>query len=357
MSGANSPLATDAPAVLTALLREVGARAALFAELLCGDARQGEVALAQTVQALGDELLHAPVADCRLRFWALLVAAPALREPLRDPGWPAGPLTVLGGLGVGVRAALLLRVVAQLDDATAAAALVVTPAVHRAALRRAVPPTSSGMLDATAWQGLQAACDRRLRAGADPRSGRLDRLFALAAEPGKRAVVHWPGLPAALWTGVALCLLGLVATLFVDRRDWAREPQIKAIALPVAAEPASRFDADTAVLTHRDFDALANPQEQPLAQDLGLYAWYAAQVAPEGGAPLLFPYAAQPGASEPVDAPATALPPILQARLTQLPSGEQHQLLAHEAIWESLTPLQQRSLRQRMSDWDAQPLA
>jgi hypothetical protein len=67
------------------------------------------------------------------------------------------------------------------------------------------------------------------------------------------------------------------------------------MALPAASDPASTFDADTAVLTHPDFDELADAHEQALIENLDFYAWYAARIAgaPEA-APLVFPDAAAP---------------------------------------------------------------
>jgi hypothetical protein len=48
--------------------------------------------------------------------------------------------------------------------------------------------------------------------------------------------------------------------------------------LPPADPPLARFDDDTALLTHRDFDQLAAPPaQQALARELAFYAWYAAQ--------------------------------------------------------------------------------
>jgi hypothetical protein len=57
------------------------------------------------------------------------------------------------------------------------------------------------------------------------------------------------------------------------------EPQIQREPLSPAEPPASRFDAQTAVLTDRDFDMLLAEGDADVARDVGFQSWYAAQLA------------------------------------------------------------------------------
>lgn len=293
MTASNPPQTVGASAALTAVLRETGSRAIVFAELLCGGGQQAEAAMTAAVLALGKDLARAPVANWTQRFWTLLVEAPALRRRQPNPRWPSG-LELLAGMGTGVRAAVLLRAVARLDDAEAAAVLGIPATLYRQALGRALPRDGGGRVDAAAWHGLLSGCERAVRAGPDPRSGRLDRLFALAARPeGTPAGIPTAWMRPVPWLACGACALALAATWIVHRTGTDAEPSAQA--LPAAADPASTFDAGTAVLTHPDFDAIADAREQALVQDLDFYAWYAARIAgaPEG-APLVFPDAGAP---------------------------------------------------------------
>ena len=57
------------------------------------------------------------------------------------------------------------------------------------------------------------------------------------------------------------------------------EPRIQREPLPPASPPASRFDAQTAVLTDRDFEMLLAEGDADLSGDVGFQSWYAAQLA------------------------------------------------------------------------------
>ena len=117
---AASPISTTgAPA---AFVRGVERRAVLLAELQCGDAARGDLAVAATLRAFSRTAAEAPMAEWPLRFWSLLLATPDLRKPGAEGRWPA-PWSSFAGLGNGPRAALLLRLVAGLEMDAAAAAL------------------------------------------------------------------------------------------------------------------------------------------------------------------------------------------------------------------------------------------
>jgi hypothetical protein len=282
----------------------------VFAELMCGDARQADAAMAFAARALGNELVRAPVVDWTQRFWTLLAAAPPLRGQTRGGRWPTN-LQALARLAPGLRAVVLLRILGRLDETAAARVLGIPTARYRRALQRALPRDPQGRVDVAAWQRLAADCRRGLWDGPDPRSGRLDRLFADAARPGAATPSSARGswIAVALWIALLACVLAFGATFVRGPARIEADPHPEATALPAPSDPASTFDADTAVLTHPDFDALVDPGEQALGEHLGFYAWYAAQLAAAPGAdgpPLVFPDAASPAPTSPDPAASSA---------------------------------------------------
>lgn len=305
----STPILAPGPAAaLTAVLRDVGPRAVVLAELLCGSPAAADRAATAAARALGAELAHGPVVDWTHRFWSLLLRAIPARPA---DGASAGPpaLAPVARLGTGSRAVLLLRLVARLDEAPAAAALGLPLDTYRRALRLALPRRVDGTVDLAAWQQLKQACERCVRAGPDPRSGRLDRLFALAADTGQVALrprrsprMPRRPMPALLWLALGACVLGFAATFVLPHpQRLPADAVIHATALPAVSDPAATFDAQTAVLTHPDFDRLAAPADAALADQLDFLAWYADQLARAAGtgAPLLFPDAAAPAGPAP----------------------------------------------------------
>ena len=137
MTASSLPLAADALAALAGFLREIERRAAVFAELACGDATRGDAAVEAAVDAFCRAAARGPLPDWTLYFWSLLLASPQLRNPPRDGQWPE-PFVRLADMGAGIRSALLLRLVAGLDDAQAADALGIAAPTYALALQRAL---------------------------------------------------------------------------------------------------------------------------------------------------------------------------------------------------------------------------
>lgn len=295
------PPAGGAPAALTAFLRGVERRGAVFAELLCGDQMRGDAALAVAMRAFGNAADQAPVADWPRQFWSLLLAVPSLRVAAPAPRLPL-PLEVLAPLGTGPRAALLLRLVAGLRSTEAATVLGIATPTYRLALQRALPRLPDGNPDAAGWQTLAEALQHMLRQLPAERLARLREAAACtprrAVPPSRRVVVaplpFW--MRPALWVALAACAVTFVATFLGPKVSGDGDlPQIHATPLPAAEAPAATFDAETALLTHRDFEQLADAREAALVQELDFYAWYAAQIAIQpGAAPLLLPDAGAP---------------------------------------------------------------
>jgi len=294
--------AAAAPAALSAFLRGAERRAAVFAELQCGDIATAERALAAAMRAFRNHASAVPMVEWPQRFWTLLTATPGLRQPGQEKGWPSG-LESLAGLDPADRRALLLRLAAGLEEEPAAAAAGMDAAGYRAALAAACPRDAQGDPDAAAWRVLAEAVQQQLRNLPPERLARLARLReaaiegtrqALRVEDDSRAPVdppprstqrlrrHWR------WAGMAAAVLAvafaLAATWYWPARSgggdmaspWA-DPQIEVEALPESA-PAARLTEAQALLLHPDLELLLDPEEPALARDVAFLAWYSAAV-------------------------------------------------------------------------------
>jgi len=282
-------------AELAALLRGLERRAAVFAELACGDPSRGDDALAAAMRAFRNACARGSQARAGTLFWSLLVAAPQLRTP-SDSGHWSPSLVGLAALGHGARVAVLLRLVAGLDDDEAAAALRVAPATFAGAVQRAVA-MPAGSPRAAFWEQIARAIEHRIQHVPPERLVRLAAMRERAVDgrtPGGTRIGWRPRWvrPAA---GAVVLLSAVAITGTFLRHDPPADPRIALAPLPTAAPPAETFDAETAVLTHRDFEQLADLRNAALVHDLDFYAWYAAQLAGSRSAtPMLLPDAAKP---------------------------------------------------------------
>lgn len=277
-----------APAALTAFLRGIERRGAVFAELATGSRDAGDAALVASMRAFRVLAAQAPFAEWPRKFWSILLATPRLRAAPPDPGWPPA-FTVLSTLGSGPRVALLLRLVAGLAEADAAAVLGVARPTYRLALQRALPHRADGTPDAAAWQALAEAAQAAIRRLPPERLSEIARQREAAvlghkAPPPVRAGKQAHG-GAGGWriaqAGVAVATaLALAATWWWPEGDHRQPPPGVAVEpLPPAEAPASTYGADARLLTHRDFDLLLADEDTPAALDPGFHAWYAAQLA------------------------------------------------------------------------------
>lgn len=279
----------------TAFLQDIRPRAQVFAQLLCGDRQQADAALRAAVRAFRDNGPPPGVDEAAhhwpLRLWTLLLARPELRRPGRHPCW-APSFAKLERLGLGERAAVLLRLVAGLEDVDAATVLGISPQTLRRAFQRALPRRPDGEPDLETWQAWATAIDA-IRHNAIPRGAP-----APVAVPAARQSDAPRWLRPTLWAALVACAIGLAGTFLLPvGRQGGPGAFVQGTPLPPADAPASTYDADTAVLTHRDFDQLMDAREDALVGDLDFYSWYAAQVASQPGAdggPLLLPDAGMP---------------------------------------------------------------
>lgn len=316
MSASVSPSTSSA---LAAFLRGVERRGAVLAELQCGDANAGDAALTGAMRAFCEAAPAVTMADWPRRFWAILLAQPALRQ--RVPvTMPLEATDRLGEVPTGPRAALLLRLAAGLSETEAAAVLGVGVASYRLALRGALPHHADGRADPQAWQHLRDQVHRRIKTLAPERLARLAqaREAILRGEPAptsKSAPTTAParrrGVLALLWLLLLLCALAFAATWWwpVDGAGPGATRGVRVEALPPAEPPAATLGADAALLAHPDFALLADPATDAEAAELALWAWMVAVDA--GTVPADHPASAEPDVPVPAEAlPEGGLPPL-----------------------------------------------
>ncbi|RYZ74752.1 MAG: hypothetical protein EOP91_01445 [Lysobacteraceae bacterium] len=300
----NLEQAAAAPVALSAFLRGVERRGALFAELQCGDRDAGDTALAAAMRAFRNHAAALPMSEWPRRFWALLVATPQLRQASAVAAWPPSLLAV-AALNPSARQALLLRLAASLSEEEAAAVLDTPVAAYQQALTAACPRDPAGQPDAGAWRALAEAMQQQLR---DLPADRLVRLAGLreAALDGRRlspAANRPASLPTVarqaapssrrwLWITLVVlaCAVALAATWWwphwqADQPQdvGGLEPGVRPLADEVVVvreelagqPPAETFDRVFALLSEPDFELLMQPEEEAIARDADFLAWYA----------------------------------------------------------------------------------
>jgi hypothetical protein len=358
-SGAPRALPTNA---LTAFLHGIESRAWVFALCQGGSPAKADEALAGTEREFIAEAGGHPLAEWPMRFWAALLRQPALVAPL-DPGLE------LSRLEAGPRAALLLRLLANLDVPHAAEALGVSVRAYEAALGQALsaPGTPPDWL-ATLRPQLQALA-RELPAATRAHLDEL-RLEAIAeamayeelgmsppppAPPEPAAATDWHR-PRWPWFGLGLLLLALLATLLFPLSGRLRPGESEN--LPGEVVPPPPGLSDSVVVTHPDYAQLAAPADEAYARDLAFLSWYVANL---GDAP-----ASTTHAPPPVPAPEdfSALSKREQRMLSAaaslwptLPEAERAALLAHAYDWHHKSREERAALRSRLRAWDGQAAA
>jgi len=289
----NDPAA--AHAALTAFLRGVERRGAVFAQWQGGSAEAADAALAATLRGFGGMAAGIAFAEWPRRFWAMLLAAPQLRGATRDAA--AGAPAALVALGAGPRAALLLRLVAGLAEAEAAAVLGISRSSYRLALQRALPHREDGSPDPEAWSALSAAAQQAVRALPGERLARIgmlrDGLRPPPPRPARATLETGPRRAGWLWPATVAVLLLVAAALagtwwgpWLDAPDADATTRIRIEPLPPAASPAARFDAATALASHRDLDLLLAQVAGEFDQDAdpAFEAWLVHALAAEDAA-------------------------------------------------------------------------
>ena len=302
----SSPASSSpAPAALAAFLRGCERRGAVFAELQCGNADRGDVALAAALRAFRGKAAALPMADWPVRFWALLAATPQLRADGPAAHWPDA-FAALARPATADRAALLLRLAGGLQEAEAADALGLDGAAYRDALARACPRDSLGHPDAGAWRALADAIQQHLRELPDDRLATLARLRedALAgtrlppveanapAPVVARTSRRWPWILSGLvllaavaaglwwWRGAGLSTSSALPQAIPTDEDGVSplppDPVITSTALPADNTPLPAPAEAVAPASHPDFQLLADADDEARAREADFLAWYVA---------------------------------------------------------------------------------
>ncbi|QNN45394.1 DUF3106 domain-containing protein [Thermomonas brevis] len=275
---ANTP-PSPRPAAVAAFLRGLDRRARLLVQVQAGDADAARRALAVAARVFAADAGQWPLAQWPRQYWRLLLSVPAMAQTVA--GTP-GPLPGVARLAPPVRAAVLLHLVAALEDADAAAALGIGIDAYQQRIRDALPRTPLGQPDVDVWRAWRATAQRALDALPDtpPEAAPIADASSPAQAPGTDAGPPHRRRLRWLWLGVAACAVALAATFFLHPRgrelldEWRN--QVKREALPPADAPKARFDAADPAL-HPDRDLLAAPYELQLALRLPLLAWLHAE--------------------------------------------------------------------------------
>jgi len=256
-----SSSATSAPAV-AAFLRGVDRRARLLALVQTGDAAAAQGALAVTAKVFASEAGQWPIAQWPMQYWRLLLSVPAMGQR-RGDGDRIVVLPEIARLTPSLRAAVLLHLVAGLEDTDAAAALGLDIGPYQQRIRGALPHNLQGDPDLEVWRGWRAAAQRALERQpeaveavqsppqptrtvvAETASGRsrsVPRERDAVTPPGLHRRARWPWLLAVALTGlaalIAWALLHPHGRALVD----AWRGRVHSEVLPPAAPPRSRFD-------------------------------------------------------------------------------------------------------------------
>lgn len=330
------------PAALSAFLRGIERRGSVLAELQCADPVAGDAALAAAMRAFRSVGPGEAMARWPLRFWSLLLATPQLRRP--QPGGRGDPDAAwLARLSPGVRAAILLRLAAGLDEGDAAQALAVPRPVYRRALRLALPRREDGRADPAAWLRLRAHVHRRIKTLPADRVANLARLRedALAGrhEHAEASAPRSHRSRRLLIAGALACAALFVATFLPW---WRLGGELGREALPIE-RPAATFDDETALLTHRDFGLLADPEGAALAEDLAFLSWVSGQPELE----------AAPDAVGGADVPRG---PTVQVGARDVPTDLGVLVEMRRQAWAAMDDPERDAFRQRMAAWNALPV-
>jgi hypothetical protein len=344
-----TPSPSTAPPAVAAFLRGLDRRARLLAHVQAGDDQAAKRALAAAARVFAADAGQWPLAEWPQQYWRLLLSTPAMKQPADGT---APTLPGVARLAAPIRAAVLLHLVAALDDANAAAALGIEVDAYQRRIRDALPRTPLGQPDVDVWRAWRAAAQRALEAL--PESAPEDAAPRRATPPARDTeadptTTHHRRRLGWLWLGVAACAVALAATFFLHPRgrelldEW-RAPHVKREALPPADAPKARFDpADPAL--HPDRALLAAPRELQLARQLPLLAWLTADASDA------LPLETGTAASVADDADMASR---MQA-WDRLPPHARAMQRGAWAEWQALTEAERASLRATAARFDALP--
>ncbi len=166
---------TGTTTALTGFLRGIERRAAIFAELQCGEAAHGDQTLQSIFSAFVAIARGTPQVEWPRLFWTNFLESPALASEPLAPFWE-GDFAPLARLDFAARAVVLARLVADLDDQQASLIFGVSQDSYRQALQRALPQRPDGTPDGEAWLALRSEARYALEELSPERSAAVARM-------------------------------------------------------------------------------------------------------------------------------------------------------------------------------------
>ena len=358
-----SPPPAPQPAAVAAFLRGVARRGRLLALAQTGDSVAAQTALAVASKVFASEAGQWPIALWPMQYWRLLLSVPAMGQRRADGG-QAEVLPAIARLAPPQRAAVLLHLVAGLEDGDAATALGLGVEAYQQRIRHALPRDAQGGLDLAVWRGWRDAAQQALELLPEAAEDAQAPARPTPAPSVTKRSDHAPGehdvsdmhAPVRhtrrVWLLVAtLVLIAIVAALaFLHPRGRALvdawRGRIHAENLPPAAPPKARFDPNDARLDP-DHAMAADPAELALAHRLPLLAWLSAN----SGTLATEPTAVEPAITPPAPADTPANTPAMAT-----PAQRSNDRDAW-AEWQSLTDAERNTLRATAARYDALPEA
>ena len=335
---------------LAAFLDGIEPRAWVFALSQCGDEDRAGAALEAALRDFVARARELPLPQWPLQFWTSLLNQPAMAAGADSNG----PL--LSQIDPGPRAALLLRLIVSLDFEHAAHVFDVSVAAYEQALRKALAHPA---LDDAGMQALREELLEQVQHPSDERRQQMLSLreqalseFSEAAPPSPQAR---PIAERQRWWLVALLVvlvLALVAVVFRPVRSLIAPGQTEALPAEEIAPPPSL--TDTVIVTHPDYEQLANPADDVIARQLPFLSWMAATRAPATGVEAQPTVVAAAASFGQLPAAAQALLSSAEDAWPTLDQATRDDLLRHAVDWQSRTPEQRVLLRQRLREWDQQ---
>lgn len=273
---------SEPPAAIAAFVHGVRRRASLFLRWHGADATQ-----ARRIRESAERRFEAIAADHPVAAWPVLFWRQLLADPDLRMAEPAGGVAIagLGRLPRGPRATVLLRLVAELDEDSAAQVLAIAPGTYRMALQRSLPRMHDGRPDAETWRVLQQRVQAALR---DPSALSVPASGGVRQQPVEPASPPPPSWRRPALAATAVLTLAALALTFRSEPERGADPPppdgtltehaIRVEALSEA--PAGRgYGPDLALLTEPSLMLLIDdPPLDPL-RDLAFDAWHAAQLA------------------------------------------------------------------------------